>query len=273
MTKPPYNIAHKDVMIGFPCYDNRADVDVFQPLLEGLQDPDSSILRIQYFNGDSLIPRARNKIAQLFLDDDKAQYLMFVDSDIKISHHDIDRLRKHNKGIVGGLYLKKKLPYSPVVNHHIGNEGELMIMNEIGTGLMMIRKDVFAAIAARWPEHRYHYEDDEQGGSSKWSYDWFRTGVYGERYLSEDYFFCRLAGELGYKCYLDKSVLGQHIGKMRFPMEDKMLLQGAAALMENYNPAVKPPVEEITRIRDAANNLIETANEEMPKPKPVELSK
>ena len=227
-------VTPKDVMIGFPCYDNRAEVDVFQECLNAVQDPHSVVRKIQFYNGDSLVSRARNKITDLFIEDKECKYLMFIDSDIRFNRGFINRLRSHDKGIVGGAYLKKKLPYAPVMNAQLGEEGELSIMREIGTGFMMIRKDVFEAIRVMYPEQSYHYDDDERGGAAKRGYDWWRVGVYEDRYLSEDYFFCQLAATLGYKTYLDKSILCQHIGKISYPMEDKQLLEGAVHLLENY---------------------------------------
>jgi hypothetical protein len=183
----------KDVLVGFPCYDNRSEVDIMQELYAAVNDPECVVQGIQFYNGDSLIPRGRNKIAKMFLETD-AKYLMFIDSDIKFERWMINRLRSHDKGIVGGVYLKKTLPYQPVMNAYLGEEGDLAIMREIGTGFMMIRRDVFGAFRSMWPEHDYINDDDEQKGIY---HDWFKTGVFrGKgadpkqpgRYLSEDYF-------------------------------------------------------------------------------------
>jgi hypothetical protein len=154
----------------------------------------------------------------------------------------VNRLRSHDKGIIGGVYLKKTLPYQPVMNAFIGEEGELAIMREIGTGFMMIRRDVFGAFRSMWPEHDYINDDDEQAGIY---HDWFKTGVFRPkgasvrepgRYLSEDYYFCQEAAQLGYKTYLDRSILTQHVGKMNYPTSDDNLIKGATVLMERMRP-------------------------------------
>jgi hypothetical protein len=231
----------KDVLVGFPCYDNRSEVDILQELYAAVNDPECVIQGIQFYNGDSLIPRGRNKIAKMFLETD-AKYLMFIDSDIKFQRWMVNRLRSHDKGIIGGVYLKKTLPYQPVMNAFIGEEGELAIMREIGTGFMMIRRDVFGAFRSMWPEHDYINDDDEQAGIY---HDWFKTGVFRPkgtslrepgRYLSEDYYFCQEAAQLGYKTYLDRSILTQHVGKMNYPTSDDNLIKGATVLMERMRP-------------------------------------
>jgi hypothetical protein len=234
----------KDVLVGFPCYDNRSEVDIMQELYAAVNDPECVIQGIQFYNGDSLIPRGRNKIAKMFLETD-AKYLMFIDSDIKFQRWMVNRLRSHDKGIVGGVYLKKTLPYQPVMNAYLGEEGDLAIMREIGTGFMMIRRDVFGAFRSMWPENDYINDDDEQKGIYHY---WFKTGVFRAkgvsnrepgRYLSEDYFFCQEAAQLGYKTYLDRSILTQHVGKMTYPTSDEALIKGATVLMERMRPEVE----------------------------------
>jgi hypothetical protein len=234
----------KDVLIGLPIYDNRIECDILQEMLEAKDDPECVVKGVQYYNGDSLIPRGRNKIAKMFLDTD-CKYLMFIDSDIRFQRWMINRLRSHNKEIVGGVYLKKTLPYQPVMNALLGQEGDLAIMREIGTGFMMIRRDVFGAFRSMWPEHDYINDDDEQAGVY---HDWFKTGVFRKqgddprkpgRYLSEDYYFCQEAALLGYKTYLDRNILTQHVGKMSYPTKDESLIKGATVLMDRLRPEVE----------------------------------
>jgi len=227
----------KDVMIGFPCYDGKAETDTMQTLMNCLYDPNSPVGAIQYLHGDSLVTRARNKIVKNFLDS-KMQFLMFIDSDILFESKQIVSLRNRDRYIVGGAYLKKKLPYAPVCNSKIGEEGDLDIVREAGTGFLMIHREVFEDIKKRWPEHTYKNEGDEEVGEY---YDWFRVGVYEGRYLSEDYYFCRLATEVGYNVYYDSAVLVRHVGRAVYPFKDEDLLGGAKELLDMWNPEVPVP--------------------------------
>ena len=63
---------------------------------------------------ESLITRARNELARMFLDDEKFTHLMFIDSDIYFEHDSVDRLYSHDKSIVCGLYPKKEINWDRV---------------------------------------------------------------------------------------------------------------------------------------------------------------
>lgn len=234
----------KDVLIGFPCYDSRAEVSVMQEIIHAIQDPNCPVGAVQYYNGDSLIPRGRNKIAKMFMDS-KYKYLMFIDSDIIFRRDMITKLRQHDKPICGGVYLKKTLPYTPVMNGLLSEEGDLKVMREIGTGFMMIRRDVFAGLATMRPEDTYKPDSDEPEGTY---HDWFKVGVKDGRYLSEDYYFCQNALELGYKSYLDPSILVTHIGRMDYPTRDASLLAGAGYLLENWSADSDLPAKEFEHL-------------------------
>lgn len=266
----------KDVLIGLPIYDNRIEADILQECLAAVQDPECVVAGIQYYNGDSLIPRGRNKIAKMFLDSE-AKYLMFIDSDIRFKRGMINRLRSHDKGIMCGPYMKKTIPYAPVLNSVLGQEGELFVVREAGTGFMMIRRDVFGAFRSMWPEHDYQADGDEQQGTY---HDWFRVGVKDGRYLSEDYYFCQLAGKLGIKTYMDTSFMTEHIGKMAYPMPEDKFLTGASELMKRLNVHHKMDEKLFTDIIDSASEQYEKRTgkkygeatteqrTELPEPKP-----
>ena len=249
----------KDVMIGFPAYDNRTECDIAQELYEAVTDPSCPVGKVQYYNGDSLVTRARNKVAKMFLDSE-FKYLMFIDSDIKFHRGHIAKLRSYNKGIIGGVYLKKTLPYQPVMNAELGEEDGLKIMREIGTGFMMIRKDVFGALAAFY-DIAYKPDDDEPSGGNY--YDFFQVGRKPgqDRYLSEDYYFCQMAADLGIKTYLDTSIIVEHWGKMKFPMADGMLIDGSALLMKQWHPAFDIDDEmtaKILGLKEAVDGLVQS---------------
>lgn len=239
----------KDVMIGFPVYDHRAEISIVQEIYACMHDPNNPVSILQYYNGDSLIPRARNKIAQMFLDSTN-DYLMFIDSDIRFRKDHIARLRSFDKPIVGGVYFKKKLPYEPVMNAFIRQEGPLAVMREIGTGFMMIRRDVLESMRDADPENIYRYDRDEWDGE-KWGYDWFKTGVKNQRYLSEDYYFCQEAAERGFATYLDQSIITQHIGRKDYPTSDANLMETVVNIVERNTHISNPAM--MARLKDAIN--------------------
>lgn len=237
----------KDVMIGYPCYDGRAEVEAVQLIMQCAMSPDSPVAQAQMLNGDSLVTRARNKIAFHFLKS-KCEYLLFIDSDILFTPADIARLRSHEKRIVGGVYFKKKLPYQAVANRHLGDEDGLMAMGEIGTGFIMIHRSVFEDMITKSPEITYKNESDEQDGQY---YDFFQVGVHDGRYLSEDYFFCTMAAQLGIKSYLDPNTLVRHVGRAIYPFKDEDLLDGALDLIENWHPEMELDVVRFNKLKTA----------------------
>ena len=256
--KPKAKEVKQDVLIGFPCYDNKTEINIAQELYLSLYDRNTPVRKIHYYNGDSLVTRARNATVATFLDMPEVDYLMFIDSDIHFSRWQIQRLRQHNKGIVGGVYLKKKLPYQPVCNNKMGEEGNLTIMREIGTGFMMIRRDVLEKMKEAFPERKYKpYSHERQ---SENYYNFFDVGVDDENgyYLSEDYYFCKLARELGYNIYLDQEILVQHSGRMIYPTKDTELIQGANVLLSSWRddaPMEDDVLKAVTDLKATVNNI------------------
>ena len=81
----------------------------------------------------------------------------------------------------------------------------------------MIKREVFTTIMDKHPHLKYK-PDLRTGieGSSN-AYDFFPVGIYKEkdgvnRYLSEDYYFCRLAEECGIEIWTDLSSDITHLG-------------------------------------------------------------
>lgn len=238
----------KDVVIGYPCYDGRAEVQALQMNIKCMYSRDVPVASIQYLNGDSLVTRARNKVVHNFLTRTEAPYLLFIDSDILYQPNDIITLRNNNKPICGGIYFKKKLPYAPVCNRSLGEEGKFHKMLETGTGFLMIHREVFETIAKNEPEHHYVNEGDEESGTY---YDYFRTGVIEGRYLSEDYYFCHLARKYGYDIWLDTTIYVKHVGKATYPFNDYDLLNGATALLRSYDTSAELASEVLDEMEKA----------------------
>lgn len=229
----------KDVMVGYPCYDGKAEVGSIGAIYQAASSASNPVRQIQYLNGDSLVSRARNKIAERFLASE-CEYLMFIDNDILFQPEDIAMLRSYERDIVGGTYLKKTLPYQPVANSYLGTceQSGLYEMAEIGTGFMMIKRSTFEKIIELHGESlSYRPENDESKGVY---YDFFRVGVNDDgRYLSEDYFFCELARKCGLKVWLDPAILVKHKGHATYPFDDDKFLKACADFIVKYNTDVE----------------------------------
>lgn len=177
--------------------------------------------------GDSDISRSRNCLAADFLASDCTHFL-FLDSDLIFSPEHIDRLVGHAKNghdIVAGLYPKKQMELGWVCNileePQAEREDGLQRVKYAGTGCLLVSRKVFDVMRAKRPEIEYAPDEGDAPGV-KW--DFFAKGVYRfpcglRRYLSEDWFFCQAALDLGFDIWMDTSIVLKHVGKAIYPLQ------------------------------------------------------
>lgn len=195
---------------------------------------------------ESLITRARNYLVDEFLRSE-CTHLMFIDSDIDFNPMDVLTLLGLNKDIAGGPYPKKTIAWEKVydatrlglvtnplqLEEFVGdyvfniapgtteiNIQEPVKVLEIGTGFMMIRKDVFPKFAAAYPEKMFkpdHNRTVEFDGSRQIC-AYFDTVIDpdSKRYLSEDYMFCQWSRKLGIDIWLCPWMRLRHTGTFVF---------------------------------------------------------
>lgn len=113
---------------------------------------------------ESLIHRGRCHLVAKFLENSIATHLLFIDSDIGFAPEDIFKLLLHDKDIVGGLYGKKSLPIDFVVNvspEDVDEKGQIKMVDglipvsRLGTGFMMIKRNVFEKHMAAYPNTKF----------------------------------------------------------------------------------------------------------------------
>jgi hypothetical protein len=198
-----------------------------------------------YMMNESLITRARNSLAYDFLASD-ATHLMFIDADIGFNPNDIVEMVKRDVDICCGLYPKKEIHWARVADavgkgvpanqlkDHTGtfvvnlvdNERKEVKINELleidngGTGFMLIKREVFEALADKVPEYNndmYQAVDTER--KPRIIKEYFATSIdpeSGNRLLSEDYHFCKLARKHGFKVHAAPWVQLTHTGTYIF---------------------------------------------------------
>jgi hypothetical protein len=198
-----------------------------------------------YMMNESLITRARNSLAYDFLASD-ATHLLFIDADIGFRPDDIPEMVRRDVDICCGLYPKKEIHWqrvadavargvpTPELKEHTGtfvvnlvnNERTEVKMNELleidngGTGFMLIKREVFEALADKVPEYNndmYLAVDTER--KPKIIKEFFATSIDPEsnnRLLSEDYHFCKLARKHGFKVHAAPWVQLSHTGTYVF---------------------------------------------------------
>ncbi|HWY34288.1 MAG TPA: hypothetical protein VNX68_06545, partial [Nitrosopumilaceae archaeon] len=144
-------------------------------------------LQLHYLFNESLITRARNYICDEFMRSE-SHHLMFIDSDIGFDARDVIALmalqaQDEKYDIIGGPYPKKCISWEKIVqaidkgvgrenpgdlDRFVGDyvfnpkEGQNQIpifqpveVREIGTGFMMVRKEVFKRFAEAFPQYSY----------------------------------------------------------------------------------------------------------------------
>jgi len=208
-------------------------------------------LKLQTMGNESLITRARNTIVSMFLDEMSyiGTHLLFIDADIGFQPENVERLIRADKDIACGIYPRKCIHWNQVIdavnkdpniseeqvafkalgyNLNFENPKQIQIQNgfcevmEAATGMMLIKREVFAKMRKAYPEKKYKSDQiiNGQRYSSDNCYDFFGVGKLpwdkAERYLSEDYYFSRLWSKIGGKIWADVSMPLTHQGTMHF---------------------------------------------------------
>jgi hypothetical protein len=197
---------------------------------------------------DSHANRGMNKIANAFLDSD-CDIWINIDADIRFRRMDIDNLLAHaERGVplVYGIYPKKEDASSPCLctfaEVPVADKNELAKVRRCGRGFMLVAREVLEAMKEDngGPALRYHnHGSDASGPKIEW--DFFPSGcVTGEfsalddgmdkdgfpirEWISEDWYFCERARQLGYSTLVDQSIALGHVGSKdyRFSMDTQV---------------------------------------------------
>ena len=204
--------------------------------------------RFSFIFNESLITRARNYLVDEFLRAEGFTHMLFIDADIHFDPRDVIALMALDKDIVGGPYPKKSIKWGAVkeaVKRHPdiqplemekvagdfvfnpapGTEkfsvAEPIEVLEIGTGFMMIKREVFDKFKDAYPELRYKPDHVGQANfdGSRYIHAYFDTVIdhgVSDRYLSEDYMFCQWWRKIGGKVWLCPWMRTHHIGTYAF---------------------------------------------------------
>jgi hypothetical protein len=100
----------RSIMLGIPMFGGICHGDFALSLIKTVQVLTKAgfEVSIEVMMGDSLVPRARNNLAQRFLSSGK-DMLMFLDADIVFGEYDIIKLILGEKELVAATYPRKRL--------------------------------------------------------------------------------------------------------------------------------------------------------------------
>jgi hypothetical protein len=210
-------------------------------------------LQMYFLFNESLITRARNYCCDEFVRS-TSQHLMFIDSDIGFNPHDVIAMmalqaqEEDKYDIIGGPYPKKCISWEKIkqavdkgvadedpsvlekfVGDYVFNpksgQGSIQISEpcevlEIGTGFMMVTKKAMIKFAEEYKQYMYkpdHVRTEAFDGSRE-IMQYFQAEIdpKSKRYLSEDYWFCQKAQEIGLKTWFCPWMKMQHVGTYIF---------------------------------------------------------
>jgi hypothetical protein len=203
-------------------------------------------MQYAHMMNESLITRARNSLAKDFLASE-CTHLMFIDADIGFNPADIPPMVDADKDIICGLYPKKEINWVAVAEavkegvspQELANYTGAFVVNTIndtenlegnfyepleiangGTGFMLIKRKVFETLIGKVPTYHndvYHAIDTNR--SVQVINEFFATSIdkdSGNRLLSEDYHFCKIAREAGFKVWAAPWAQLSHTGTYIF---------------------------------------------------------
>ena len=188
---------------------------------------------------ESLITRARNELAHLFLENPNLTHLMFIDADIHFPQTAVYELLEADKDIVCGIYPKKEIDWTNIGRaanagkENLKDFGGAFVLNMVsqpdveeylheglmevrhgGTGFMLIKREVFEKLKEHVPTYRTSTVKDSEGNFVKpLTHEFFTTSIDETGcLLSEDYYFCDLWRKHGGKIYANPFIKLEHVG-------------------------------------------------------------
>jgi hypothetical protein len=205
-------------------------------------------VRFSFIFNESLITRARNYLVDEFLRSEGFTHMIFIDADIHFDPKDVIACLALDKEIVGAPYPKKSIKWHNVkeaikrhpdieiseleklIGDYVFNPApgtekfsvaEPIEVLELGTGFMMIKREVFDKFKDQYPELRYRPDHVGQAAfdGTRYIHAYFDTVIdhgKSDRYLSEDYMFCQWWRNMGGKIYLCPWMKTHHIGTYAF---------------------------------------------------------
>jgi hypothetical protein len=218
------------VFFATPCYGGLVTDQFFLSMFRASQElvRHNITFRLTTLRNESLVTRARNILSAMFLDSG-ATHLFFIDADIEFEPDSILRMLAMDKDIVAAAYPKKALPvqyamnfkYTDPVKKQIRLEKGAVEVWDASTGFFCIKREVFEKMMVAYSHLHYKNDSNIDPKLQKYCYAFFDTMIDTDengdnRYLSEDYTFCRLWQRLGGEIWMDPSTKLNHVGSYTF---------------------------------------------------------
>jgi hypothetical protein len=233
------------IVVGTPCFGG-ATTHYYTRSLLRLQDAcrERDIgLSYRLLGGDALITRARNTIVSEFMAEEEATHLLFIDADIGFQPDQVFSLLEADKDVSGAVYPAKGYDWSLIADqaragrrnlaasalsyvvefldetaiHPIGSFARVRY---IGTGFMLVRRQVFDTMARHYPALQYRSLNvaGDAALAQDCRYAFFDCTIdpNTQVYLSEDYAFCKRWLDIGGEIWADLQSELIHVGPVPF---------------------------------------------------------
>ena len=239
----PVEQKRPSIMVATPMYGGMCTGTYVQGLLmtmAKMREIGVNVAWCQIMN-ESLITRARNELARVFLDSDH-DYLMFIDADIGFDGEAIAQLMLADRDVACGIYPKKEVNWDSVgraapngakdladhagafVFNMVGGNAEtdaqgFFQVRHGGTGFMLIKRGVFEHLKPHVPTYRTSsFQDPVTGEYAKpLTHEFFATSIDASgALLSEDYHFCELVRHWGGEIWANPFIRLTHTGTYVF---------------------------------------------------------
>lgn len=208
-------------MVGTPAYGGMVHTDYVKSLLT-MQHAGLNCTLMAIGN-ESLITRGRNTIVAAFAARQEFTHLLFLDADVLLPAQGLARMLEHRKDVIGAPVALKgtRADGSRMFNvgRTVGEEGLLHVVEHIGTAALLFSRRAISALVddAKAAGRVYMRPATARGDmDAPVHYDVFRAGVVDNEYLSEDYWACRTLRQLGFRVFLDATIVTRHHGAQAF---------------------------------------------------------
>lgn len=231
------------IYVGLPCYGCRMTSKTVTSLLRFQAFCIQNKIRVMFdiMGNESLITRGRSIMTERFLKSD-ATHLLFVDSDVSFNPLSVLRMITYDGDVTAGIYAKKGLSWDSVassksttpdalrdaaLNFNINlppGEGTHTIRNgfvrvlDAATGFFCIKRETLTALQDAHPEMKVTNDIPGSRKTVGTYYVFFDTSIDPDsnRYLSEDYHFCRLVQKNNMDVYVDITATVSHTGSIQY---------------------------------------------------------
>ena len=169
------------------------------------------------------VHKARQELAEACLEQ-KADWVLWLDSDMRFPRDMLFRLLSHQKPLVGINYSTRGIPSRFVAIKKVAIKGERLRTEDDSTGLEEVEGIGFGAVLMSTAVLKALPDPLEV--------PWFKNDYMGEgHWMGEDVWFCKLAREAGFSVFVDHDLSKRcaHIGSFEFRTEHATIENEIAA--------------------------------------------